>query len=302
MGLLDIFKQKDSVPEKVETCEKTDSGANMVKEIREEILQKTAIPYMKLQLTDTKPSLFDSKVGGIGYVPRDAKIPEDSEGVQLRLLAQIDCAEITLEDFPHQGLLQFWIYDDDLSGADFDHPTVQNGFRILYHESVDPTVTEAEVLEKTLPFPEDESFFPVEKEVALKLKKSMESLSFSDYRFDKKFAEKFNQLSPEEPIEEPYDLDINMWDIEEPICKQFLENSGWGHKIGGFPAFTQSDPRDCMENADRFDTLLLQIDSGTIDDSHEIMWGDSGICNFFIHSEALRNCDFSEVLYNWDCY
>ncbi|MFR3812225.1 MAG: hypothetical protein ACLTXT_07250 [Ruminococcus callidus] len=41
----------------------------MVKEIREEILQKTAIPCMKLKLTDTKPSLFDSKVGGIGYVP-----------------------------------------------------------------------------------------------------------------------------------------------------------------------------------------------------------------------------------------
>ena len=34
MGLLDIFKQKNSVPEKVKTCEKTDSGANMVKEIR----------------------------------------------------------------------------------------------------------------------------------------------------------------------------------------------------------------------------------------------------------------------------
>ena len=73
------------------------------------------------------------------------------------------------------------------------------------------------------------------------------------------------------------------------------------YEKSGFPAFTQSDPRDCIENADRFDTLLLQIDSGTIDDSHEIMWGDSGICNFFIHSEALRNCDFSEVLYNWDC-
>ena len=116
MGLLDIFKQKNSVPEKVKTCEKTDSGANMVKEIREEILQKTAIPCMKLELTETKPSLFDSKVGGIGYVPHDAKIPEDSKGVQLRLLAQIDCAEITLEDFPHQGLLQFWILNDDVSG------------------------------------------------------------------------------------------------------------------------------------------------------------------------------------------
>lgn len=61
MGLLDIFKRRDSVPEKATTCEKTDSGANMVKEIREEILKKTAIPYMKLQLTDTKPGLFDSK-------------------------------------------------------------------------------------------------------------------------------------------------------------------------------------------------------------------------------------------------
>ena len=148
MGLLDIFKQKDSVPEKVETCEKTDSSANMVKEIREEILQKTAIPCMKLKLTDTKPSLFDSKVGGIGYVPRDAKIPEDSEGVQLRLLAQIDCAEITLEDFPHQGLLQFWILNDDVSGLNFDDNTLQDTFRVLYFKEPDRTVTEKEICEK----------------------------------------------------------------------------------------------------------------------------------------------------------
>ena len=103
MGLLDLFKRKDSVPEKVESCEKTDSAANAVKEIRDKILQKTAIPCMKLELTDTKPGLFDSKVGGVGYVPRDAKIPEDSEGTQLRLLAQINCAEITLEDFHVRG-------------------------------------------------------------------------------------------------------------------------------------------------------------------------------------------------------
>lgn len=259
--------------------------------------------YVQLELDlSHAPSIFESKFGGTGYVPHDGAIPVNAKNQQLRLLAQIACDGLTLQNFPSKGLLQFWVYDDDLSGADFYHPTVQNGFRILYHESVDPTVTEAEVLEKTLPFPEDESFFPVEKEVALKPVKAAESLSFNDYRFENVFAEKFNQRSPEEPIQSLYDLDIDPWDIEEPACKQFIENSGWGHKIGGFPAFTQSDPRDCTENADRFDTLLLQIDSGTIDDSHEIMWGDSGICNFFIHSEALRNCDFSEVLYNWDCY
>ena len=45
MGLLDLFKRKDKdrVPKEVEASEKTDSDANMVKEIREEILQKTAI-------------------------------------------------------------------------------------------------------------------------------------------------------------------------------------------------------------------------------------------------------------------
>ncbi|MCB5607999.1 DUF1963 domain-containing protein [[Ruminococcus] gnavus] len=32
------------------------------------------------------------------------------------------------------------------------------------------------------------------------------------------------------------------------------------------------------------------------------MWGDSGICNFFITKKDLENKNFSKVLYNWDCY
>ena len=33
-----------------------------------------------------------------------------------------------------------------------------------------------------------------------------------------------------------------------------------------------------------------------------IMWGDCGVCNFFINKDKLKNLDFSDVLYNWDCY
>ena len=33
-----------------------------------------------------------------------------------------------------------------------------------------------------------------------------------------------------------------------------------------------------------------------------IMWGDCGGCNFFINKDKLKNLDFSDVLYNWDCY
>ena len=37
------------------------------------------------------------------------------------------------------------------------------------------------------------------------------------------------------------------------------------------------------------------------DDDAEIMWGDSGVANFFIQEKDLAAEDFSDVLYNWDC-
>lgn len=290
MGLLDIFKQKDNVPEKVETCEKTDSGANMVKEIREEILQKTAIPYMKLQLTDTKPSLFDSKVGGIGYVPRDAKIPEDSKGVQLRLLAQIDCAEITLEDFPHQGLLQFWILNDDVSGLNFDDNTLQDTFRVLYFKEPDRTVTEKEVCEKVQDSSSnEEDYFPVRGCYGLAFSAGVDTISSGDYRFENCIKKLVRQDYPEKAES----LLENIDDFMDENGKDW----GGGHKIGGYPGFTQWDPRS---SEDTHDALLFQLDSDMGAD-WKILWGDCGIGNFFINWEKLKNCDFSDVLYTWDC-
>ena len=62
---------------------------------------------------------------------------------------------------------------------------------------------------------------------------------------------------------------------------------------GGYPFFTQSDPR----SADDGEILLFQLNS-----VKDIMWGDAGVANFFIDREALKNRDFSHVMYNWDCY
>ena len=290
MGLLDIFKRKTGVPEKAETCEKTDSGANMVKEIREEILQKTAIPCMKLELVDTAPGLFDSKVGGVGYVPRDAKIPEDSEGVQLRLLAQIDCAEITLEDFPHQGLLQFWILNDDVSGLNFDDNTLQDTFRVLYFKEPDQTVTEKEVCEKMQRTPfEEEDCFPVRGCYGLAFSEDVDTISSSDYRFESRIKELVQQDYPEE-------AERLLENIDDFIDENG-EDWGGGHKIGGYPGFTQWDPRS---SEDTHDVLLFQLDSDMGAD-WKILWGDCGIGNFFINREKLKSCDFRDVIYNWDC-
>lgn len=68
-------------------------------------------------------------------------------------------------------------------------------------------------------------------------------------------------------------------------------NSGAGHKIGGYPYFTQFDARA----ADSRLRLLLQLDS---DD--QMMWGDVGVGNFFIDPEALARSDFRVVMFTWD--
>ena len=48
-------------------------------------------------------------------------------------------------------------------------------------------------------------------------------------------------------------------------------------------------------------THLLAIVNGYDGNREQVMWGDSGIANFFINREKLRRCDFSDVIYNWDC-
>ena len=46
---------------------------------------------------------------------------------------------------PSKGLLQFFIFDDDLMGANFDDETNQNSFRIIYHENIDYSISKESV-------------------------------------------------------------------------------------------------------------------------------------------------------------
>ena len=115
-----------------------------------------------------------------------------------------------------------------------------------------------------------------------------------EYHFDGLFTQEWNNLYPNNLISSYYDLPDEILYEDE-----FNEFSGFGHKMFGYPAFTQEDPRSSEKYDDYI--LLLQIDSVGIGDK-EIMWGDSGICNFFITKKDLENKNFSKVLYNWDCY
>lgn len=284
-----------------------------MKDLVPNLLRRTEIPCMRMKLVDTTPEIAESKFGGRGYVPHDAAIPANSEGVQMRLLAQIDCRQITIPDFPTSGLLQFWAINDDLTGCNFDNNTEQKDFRICYYETVDPTVTEEEVAAKEgnhQPCEEDEEdFFPIDGCFGLEFEQATDRMSMCDYRFQKKMAELMWELYPEQAKQLLADEDAKEAfeeELEEYIEEQneLDETPDWlpnafGHKIGGYPGFSQWDPRD-IPKEDHHDILLLQIDTDDIGE-RGIMWGDSGVANFFISRENLKQRNFQDVIYTWDC-
>lgn len=284
-----------------------------MKDVVPNLLQHTEIPCMRLKLVDTTPGIAESKFGGRGYVPHDAAIPTNSEGVQMRLLAQIDCRQITIPDFPTSGLLQFWAINDDLTGCNFDNNTEQKDFRICYYETVDPTVTEEEVAAKEgnhQPYEEDEEdFFPIDGCFGLEFEQTTDRMSMCDYRFQKKMAELMWELYPEQA--KPLLADEDAKEAFEEELEEYIEEqdeldetpdwmpNAFGHKIGGYPGFSQWDPRDIPKEDDH-DILLLQIDTDDIGE-RGIMWGDSGVANFFISRENLKQRNFQDVIYTWDC-
>lgn len=258
--------------------------------------EKTILPCIELSATREDTTPFDSKLGGMPYIPKGFEYPyntnEKSEKKPLKLLAQLNFGKLpNIEGFPEKGILQFYIAyeeDSDTYGADFSNPTAQKGFRVVYHENVIEdynALGDMPVIEENPDYP-----FPFEGEFMLTGIKTTDSMGFDDYRFSDEFIKVYNSyMSPE--ISSLSELDESVLDLVSE------STSNAGNIIGGYADFTQYDPRDCSELLEKYTVTLLQIDS--IDG---VMWGDSGIANFFIKPEALKKCDFSDILYNWDCY
>lgn len=238
-------------------------------------------PFVRIRThSDADTSIIGSKFGGNPYLPPDVAYPTDVEQQPLYLLAQINCSELPpLGDFPPQGILQFYIADDDLYGMDPEQPTNPDYFRVLYHPEIDAKNCQKDF--SFLPYFDD---MPLDGIYPLSFERSEAPVSLQDVRFDRTFEESpyvfFDQFGA---------------DAVEVKGTYARLSQAHGHKIGGYAHFTQEDPR--FEQKEYEDAvLLLQIDS----DDEGINWGDQGVANFFILPEDLKNRDFSRVLYNWD--
>ena len=278
------------------------SESALAKQIAEDIVATHTEPVLRFTLDESgEPGIFESKVGGTPYLPHDMAWPLDSKGFQLQFLAQIDCASLEgLPDFPHAGLLQFFIGLDDLFGADFDDPVTQKDFRVLYHETVDRSVTAAVLAKKdAAPVPEGDLTYytPLYGAYGIRFAPAgAQHVTEADYRAWAMFLQKWNEL---------HGTDFKtQWDYygATKINHEFPAPEGKGpwHQLGGYAYFTQEDPR-WSGQSDDLDVLLFQLDSDGEGRYDKVLWGDCGIANFFINREALKRRDFSRVCYNWDC-
>ncbi|WP_263079755.1 YwqG family protein [Endozoicomonas sp. Mp262] len=249
------------------------------------ILEKIT-PYQleTIKLTPKRKTLefiWSSKFGGQPYWPVSQPYPQQLNGKPLLLLAQLNFEEMpALKGYPNKGILQFFIANNDHYGLDFDKPVEElinkpDGYRVVYHPEISNDVS---CLQTGLPEIGSQDYLPLSGEYALEFTLIHELPALTDYRFGE-IAGDFLEDEVEDYLWEHLDAG--------------------GSKVGGYANFTQDDPRGIEDNGDW--VLLFQMDTEYSDDI-DIMWGDSGVANFFIEPEALARCDFSRVWYNWDCY
>ncbi|MET4561904.1 YwqG family protein [Lysinibacillus parviboronicapiens] len=249
-----------------------------------EVIEETIQPFINIETEQRKTSFFESKFEGEPYFPLTMAYPKNAEGQPLKLLAQINFADVPkhVPNFPTEGILQFYIdAHDDVLGMDFDNGQNQQGFRVIFHEQI---VEEESQLIQDFSFVDlnkEDMYFPVEKEMALSFETGYEPLSANDFRSNTQYATIVNDIEDNDDVEDEF--------------YETLDSTG--HKIGGYPFFTQEDPRAYGDYTDSL-ILLLQVDS----EGDHIMWGDVGVGNFFITEDELKRKDFSNVLYNWDCH
>lgn len=260
----------------------------------ERLINETKVPMMNITTVDDQPSIFDSKIGGMPYLPTDIEVPLDSAGNPMRLLAQINCKDLTgLDEYPQEGMLQFYLTTNPM----WEESAVK------YYANVDDSVTSDAISEKLAGiYTGDNGCFPVEREYGMEFSVGEESMSADDDRLMALFCQYYTELA-NDWISMPEDAGDEVYEMFERYC----DNSyAGGHKVGGYQSAAQppyyfhykKDAQPIDVNADDSKVLLFQMDS---ESNKGIMWGDLGVARFFIKRSDLKAGNWEEAYLVWDC-
>lgn len=247
--------------------------------IMEEFKKQTEKECYRVELVDGLTTILDDKLGGQPYLPIGEEMPKDKDGSYMPLLLQINLKNIDLKGYPKKGILQ--IYTD----KDVDYPCK---YAVRYYEEGLKYQTELPNV--------DVSNYIVNKSFKIKTEKDTCHMSPEDYRFVDVMCKIIKDL---------YNVEIN--DFRQ--LDDFFCDFDWYGKIresvkihscniGGYPDFTQTDPR--YSKIKNKDECLFKIDSYA--NIREINIGDAGILFTLISQEDIENNNFENAVVDWDCY
>ena len=207
--------------------------------------------FAKITLTEDELKITDSKVMGLPYIPKGAEIPQTVNGDKMMMIAQINCDDLQgLADFPQKGILQFFVLNDEdgLLGLDFDNQTVQDSFRVIYHEKIEEFYDENELKSIYNPYNFEESYITNNNE---SYKMNFELISEKE-RFEDMFYDIFTIICKEKELKQTQED----WLYRKLLnFMQYSEN--YYSQCDGFAFFTQEDPREYNEEYKKFDTVLF---------------------------------------------
>lgn len=265
-------------------------------------LKESDVPtqeYVRMKLTKLEnEALEQSKIGGVPFLKSLDDIPVDVKNAPMMLLAQINLSELPdgQNVFPvNKGLLQFWISGNDEGyGMGIESLEDIENSKLIFIEDVTTTLTLDDIQSHFSQFDFEET--PVSGgafQIEYALNKQM--LSPADYRFQEIAVPIWNEVNPDMEIESIFDGYDGAF---EAIYETLLPEQSI-HQLGGYPYFTQEEPREFEEDLQVYDQLLLQIDTDE-DEGAEIAWGDGGISNILMKSDDLKAMRFDNYIFTWD--
>jgi uncharacterized protein YwqG len=244
---------------------------------------------------------WNSKLGGLPYLPQGQAYPTGPDGASLALLAQLNFSEMpVLEGYPAQGILQFFIAGGNVKAhiygmAQYDAKpyneqdffaalSKQTWFKLIYH----PQVVQDRATLQSPPVLSREMMLPLTGTTRLRFQAGTEPVSMFDYRFQRFFGKPADKFFAQFGAQE---------DAAAVNYQAFSRKANLA-KMGGYSSPVQNDPRMIRPAEDW--VVLLELQEGREDGSFDLMWGDGGMGAFYIRADDLKRRDFSRVVYYWD--
>lgn len=269
----------------------------------QQLIESTAMPTALLFFTEEKTKLYQSKIGGKPYFPKDYPVDyfyvpypntanytpwpkHPTTGKELPLLIQINFEEMPpLPSFPRTGILQLFIDE-----ACWNH--LEDNLRVIYHPTV---IKDEQLLFTEFNNPQESQLV---QENSISFDKEVEYMTNSDYRFEQYEAIFVNGGNNQ--VWKDY------WSITGGRYYKKRKQCGYGsNKIGGYH-YSQNcqDPRASpprwhdprAQDPEWKDSILLV----QFQDYENLTWGDCGSAQFFIKRKDLEALNFSDLLFHWD--